>query len=349
MRLSSENPMFRSFRHRNFRLFFAAALISNVGGWVQMIAQDWLVLELTSSAFALSVVTFLQLLPALLLSLPAGQLADKYDKRKIIIATNAVGTISATTLGVLVLLDRAELWHVMVMAFVLGCAGSIENPMRMALNAEMVGRDDIPNAVSLNSMNFNTARLVGPALSGVLIAAFGTGPSFLINAVSYLFVIGALIAIRVSELHIEPKSEVLGTIREGWRYIQARDDLRAVLLVAFFASTFGLNFNFFNAMMVTEVFKLNAATFGSLGTVVAIGSLTGALLSARFEKLRTPGNVLRGAAVFGGVITLMSMMPNFYSYAVLLPLGGVTALLTLIAANSCMQLHTDPAVRPLRR
>ena len=345
MKKWAERESLRSLRHSNFRRLFAASLVSNLGSWAQMIAQDWLVLELTDSALALSIVTLLQLSPALALSLPAGVIADRYSKRNVLIVTNLLGSLSALTLGTLIITDHIALWQVMVMAFILGSVSALDNPVRMALQVEIVGRDDLPNAVSLNSMNFNIARLVGPALSGLLIRAFGTGPSFILNAASFVFVIIALLRIRTDELHVEPRAEVKGTIREGWDYIWARPDLKAVLLAAFFTSAFGLNFNFFNAMMVTKVFHLDAAVFGTLGTIVAIGSLTGAFLSARLERWRTPGNMLRGAVVFGTVVALISLAPNLGVYAALLPLGGVTALLTLITANSCMQLHTDPAVR----
>lgn len=341
----SDRDMFRSFAHYNFRLLFPAGLVSNIGNWAQMVAQDWLVLELTHSAFALSWATFLQLLPSLLFSVPAGLIADRYPKRLTLIFTNGTSALAALVMGLLVQFDVIQLWHVLALAFALGTASAIDGPVRQAFNTELVGQNNIANAVSLNSTSFNIARLIGPALSGVLITAFGTGPSFLINAFSYVFFIIALGMLRVSELQPQKRPTGKASIRQGWDYIWARPDLRAVLLVVFFTSSFGLNFNFFNAMMVTKVFNQNATVFGSLGTVVAFGSLTAAVLSTKFEHLRTPGNVLRGAAKFGVIIIAMSVMPSLSLYTLVLPLAGLTVLTTMIGANSCMQVHTDAAIR----
>ena len=189
-----EDGNWRSFRHRNYRILFPANTISNIGSWAQRVAQDWLVLELTHSGTYLGIVTAIQFTPVLFFSLHGGALADRFDKRKLLIGTNALGAFSAMALGTLVMTDHIALWHVFVLAAVLGISTAVDAPVRQAFASEIVGHDDLPNAVSLNSANFNAGRLVGPALSGLLIAAFGTGPSFLVNGVSYLFAIGALLA-----------------------------------------------------------------------------------------------------------------------------------------------------------
>ena len=341
----SERNSFRSLRHRNFRLVWSAGLISNVGSWAQIIAQDWLVWELTHSSLAISVAATIQAIPSMLLSLPAGLIADRLPKDKILIATNLVGSATAAVTGIMVLTESIEYWHALVLCFIVGAASAVDAPVRLSFVSELVGQEDLPNAVSLNSSSFNIARLIGPASSGILINQFGTGPSFLINAVSTIFVIFALLAIDPTKLHRDHEQRPSGTIRQGWNYLWARPDLRAILLIALFTSAFGLNFNFFNAIMVTKVFEQNAAVFGSLGTIVAVGSLSGALLSTRVEHLRTARNIAAGAAIFGILLLLISVTPNIYLYAALLPLGGGIVLITMISANSSMQTHTDPTIR----
>jgi MFS family permease len=238
-----ENGNWRSFRHRNFRILFPANALSNIGTWAQRVAQDWLVLELTdNNGFYLGLVTAIQFAPVLLFSLQGGAMADRIDKRKLLIWTNVVAALACYALGILVVTDVIQLWHVFVCAAVLGISSALDAPIRQSFTAEIVGHSDVANAVSLNSANFNAGRLVGPALSGFLIARFDTGPSFLINATTYLFVILALLIMRSSDFFIQKKEETLGTIREGLRYAQARPDLYVVMALVFFAATFGLNF-----------------------------------------------------------------------------------------------------------
>ena len=341
-----ENGSWRSFRHRNFRILFAANGISNIGGWAQRIAQDWLVLELThNNGSALGFVTALQFLPVLFFSLHGGVLADRFDKRKVLIFTNAGGGLSAGILGVLVMAHYARLWHVFLLAFALGVFNALDAPVRASFITEVVGHSDVGNAVSLNSANFNGGRLIGPALSGASIAAFGTGPSFLLNSGSYLIVIAALMNLRKSEFFFMPRSTGVGSIREGLRYVKARPDLYAIMIVVFFMATFGLNFQIFNALAATKIFHRGAASFGLLGTIIAIGSLSGALLSARLERFRRTMFVVYGSLCFGVALIILAFMPNFISYAIWLPICGFTALTTMIAANSLMQVNTDPVLR----
>lgn len=335
----------RSFRHRNFRLLFPASLLSNIGSWAQLIAQDWLVLELTGSAWLLSVVAMLQLLPALLLSIPAGAIADRVDNRKFLMATNAVALLTAAGLGWLVVTGRVEFWHIAGLAFTLGVANAVDGPVRQAFNTQLVGPDSVPNAVSLLSVNINLARMIGPAASGLLITAVGTGPSFLINAASYAFMIFALAAMRPAEFHQEQLQPSSGRLIEGWQYIRARADLQVVLASVFLTAAFGMNFSFFNALMVRNVFDAGAGVYGLMGSVVAAGSLTAAVISTRLEHNRHPRFVLKGALAFAGVMAVLAVSPNLAVYAVLLPLAGFSVLVTLIAGNGAMQVHTDPALR----
>ncbi|MDP1712609.1 MAG: MFS transporter [Candidatus Nanopelagicaceae bacterium] len=341
-----ENGNWRSFRHRNFRILFAANTISNIGSWAQRIAQDWLILELTNNnGSALGLVTALQFTPVLFFSLHGGALADRFDKRKVLVFTNVGGGLSAGILGTLVVIHQVRLWHVFVLAFLLGVANAVDNPVRASFITEVVGHPDVGNAVSLNSANFNAGRLIGPALSGASIAVFGTGPSFLLNSGSYLIVITALLTLRKSEFFFMPRSTGMGSVREGIRYVKARPDLYAIMIVVFFMATFGLNFQIFNALAATKIFHRGAASFGLLGTIIAIGSLSGALLSARLERFRKTMFVVYGSLCFGVALMILALMPTFTLYALWLPICGFAALSTMIAANSLMQVNTDPVLR----
>jgi MFS family permease len=336
----------RAFRHRNFRILFPANALSNIGTWAQRIAQDWLVLELTdNNGGALGLVTAVQFAPFLLLSLHGGALADRFNKRKLLIWTNIVAALACYGIGILVIIEKIELWHVFVGAGVLGISSAIDAPIRQAFTSEIVGHSDVANAVSLNSANFNAGRLVGPALSGFLIARFSTGPSFIINATTYLFVIAALFAMREKEFFLQKKEETLGTIREGIRYALARPDLYVVMMLVFFSATFGLNFQIFNALMATKEFGKGPASYGLLGTFIAVGSLTGALLSARLERLRNTRFIIKLGIAFSSSVLILSIAPSYLWYSLWLPICGITALTMLISANSYVQTHSDPAVR----
>ena len=226
-----------------------------------------------------------------------------------------------------------------------GISTAIDAPVRQAFTTEVVGQSDLPNAVSLNSANFNAGRLIGPAISGGLIAAFGTGPSFIINGLSYLFVIVALLNLNEKGFFHQDRPKSDGSIREGIAYAKARPDIYVVMLMVFFLATFGLNFQIFNALMATQEFSLGPASFGLMGTFIAIGSLTGAIGSARLERFRNTKFVIRGGIAFSISIMMLSILPNYISYVIWLPICGVTALTTLVSANSIVQTSTDPAIR----
>jgi MFS family permease len=347
MRISvKEGGNWRSFRHRNYRILFPANTVSNIGSWAQRVAQDWLVLELTNNnGTYLGLVTAVQFAPVLLFSLHGGAMADRIDKRKVLIATNVIGGAASIGLGLLVISEVVQLWHVFVLAGVLGIATAIDAPVRQAFTSELVGHDDLPNAVSLNSANFNGGRLIGPAVSGLLIAAFGTGPSFLINGASYFFVILALLRIDAKRLFHQNQEKSLGNIREGIAYAKARPDIYVVMIMVFALATFGLNFQIFNALMATQEFGLGPASFGLMGTFIAIGSLSGAIGSARLERFRTTRFVIIGGMLFSISIMVLSVLPNYATYIVWLPICGVTALVTLVSANSIVQTSTDQVIR----
>ena len=336
----------RSFRHRNFRILYPANALSNIGSWAQRVAQDWLVLELTNnSGAALGAVTAVQFAPVLLFSLHGGALADRVNKRKLLIVTNFLAGLSSIVIGLLVITENIQLWHVFVGGAFLGVVTAVDAPIRQAFTSELVGQSDVGNAVSLNSANFNAGRLVGPAMSGFLIARFSTGPSFIINGLTYLFVIAALLAMREKDLHFHKKEETLGTVKEGIRYAMARPDLYVVMLLVFFAAPFGLNFQIFNALMATREFGKGPASYGLLGTYIAVGSLTGALLSARLEKLRSARFIIKLGILFSIAVLILSIAPTYIWYSLWLPFCGITALTMLISANSYVQTRSDPAVR----
>lgn len=347
--LSGSSPRRRTFqalRHSNFRRFYAANLVSNTGTWAQRIAQDWLVLELTGSGTALGIVTALQFLPIPLFSLQGGAIADRLDKRKMLLITNAVAGLTSLLLGLLALFQVAQIWHVYVLAFILGTCAALDGPIRQSFVFELVGPEDLSNAVSLNSLNFNMGRLIGPAASGLIISATNsTGWSFIVNASSYLFVLAALFFINEAKLYGPRKhQESDNSIREGIRYLRSRSDLMAVLTIVFFLATFGLNFQMTMALMARDVFNKGASSYGFLGTCMAIGSVTGALISARRNK-PSARLVMFGAVAFGAAETLSAFSPSYTVFAFALPLCGATALITLIAANTTMQISVPARLR----
>lgn len=335
----------RALKHRNFRLLFPANVLSNIGTWAQRVAQDWLVLELTHSANLLGLVTALQFLPSLLLSLYGGVLADRFDKRNLLIFTNVGAGLGSAVMGILVITGAVQIWEVCVLAFAVGVFSALDAPVRTSFNSELVGDSDIASAVSLNSATFNAGRLVGPALSGLLIVAFGTGPSFLVNSLSYVFVVVALLMIRPHELHIKVKPDSGAKLRDALTYVRRHRQIFLVMTAVFFATTFGLNFQIFAALMATKEFGKGPAEFGLLGSVLAIGSFTGVLISARLERFRVPKLVMLGTAAFGFLLMIIAWMPSYATFALSLPPVGAVALMTLISANSYVQTTCEPELR----
>ena len=336
----------RSFKHRNFRILYPANALSNIGTWTQRVAQDWLVLELTNNdATTLGIVTALQFLPAMLLSLYGGLLADRFNKRKLLLLTNIGAGFASVILGILVVTGSVVLWHVFALALLLGIFTAIDSPIRVSFTSELVGKDDLANAVSLNSANFNAGRLIGPALSGFLIYQFGTGPSFLLNTATYVVMVVTLSVIRDKDLHISSKPNRENKLKEAFEYVLKRPDLLLVMLTVFFTTTFGLNFQIFIALMSTNEFGMGSREFGVLGSVLAVGSLTGALVAARLEQHRNTRNVMFGASLFGALLMASAYLPTYWIYGLFLPILGATVLLTLISANTYVQSNTDNAIR----
>lgn len=340
------SPTFSALRNRNYRLYLSGALISNTGTWMQRVAQDWLVLQLThNSATALGITTGLQFLPMLLVTPFAGVLVDRVSKRRLLLVTQGFLGLTALALGILDLTGSATVGGVYVIALLLGLGAAVDTPTRQAFVVEMVGRDDLANAVGLNSAAFNAARIVGPAVAGLLIEWVGTGPVFLINAVSFLAVIGAQLLMDPRLLHPSaPSGRAPGQLRDGLAYIKARRDLVLVLVVVGVVGTFGFNFQMTTALMAVKVFHRGAGQYGLLGSIMAIGSLSGALIAARRQR-PTLKLVAGAAAVFGAVTVAAGLMPTYVSFAVLLVPVGLSALTVMTAANATMQLGVDPQFR----
>ncbi len=245
----------------------------------------------------------------------------------------------------MIISHKVTLLEVFILAFTFGLFGALDTPVRQAFTSELVGKADIANAVSLNSANFNMGRLIGPAVSGVLIKYFHTGPSFLLNAGSYVFVIVALLWMKPAELHRLPRDDKDRKIVEGLRYIKGRHDLVAVIATVFFASTFGLNFQIFNALISTKIFHKDAGAFGLLGSILAIGSLLAAIVSTRLDKKRKPIFIMLCGGLFGLLLIIQAYMPTYLLFASMLPLCGFFALTTMISANTYVQTTTPHELR----
>jgi len=345
------SPTFRSLRNPNYRRYAAGGMVSNTGTWMQRVAQDWLVLQLTAnSGAAIGITTGLQFLPFLLLSPFAGVVADRIPKHRLLQLTNVGMAAPALVLGVLAVTGTAQIWHVYILAFVLGIASAFDAPARQSFVSEIVDADDLTNAVGLNSASFNAARLVGPAVAGVLIAALGggavaTGWVILANAVSYIAPILTLRSLDERALHTpELVRREPGQIRAGVQYVLGRPDLMLIMAIVFFAGTFGLNFQLTSALMATEVFGKGATEYGLLGTFLAVGSLTGSLVAAR--RVRVRHRLVIGAALaFAALEIVAALMPSYLTFALMTPLLGLAALTMITAANTFVQLHTDPGMR----
>ena len=339
--------MFHSLGSYNYRLWAAGALVSNMGTWMQRIGQDWLVLTVLTqhNATAVGTVMALQFGPPLLLLPLTGFAADHLDRRKLLIFTQAVAGVLALGLGVLTLAGAVQLWHVYGFALLLGCVTAFDAPARQAFVSDLVSDDDLANAVALNSASFNAARMVGPAVAGVLIAAVGEGWLFVINAGSYAAVLVSLCLLRVHELHTEARPErTRGSLLAGFRYVGQRPDLIAVLVMLFLLGAFGFNFAIFISTMSVTVFDGDASQYGLLTSAMAAGTMSGALLSARRP---VPGMVLMAvsAAGFGFSVALAAVMPGPLLFGIVLFFVGLAALTFMTASNSMMQLTTERTMR----
>ena len=336
---------FRSLRVRNYRLFFYGQLVSVTGTWMQTVAQSWLVLNLTGSGVDLGLTVALQFLPMLLFGMWGGLLADRLDKRKLLVATQAAAGVLAVALWALVATGAVRLWMVYGFALLLGVVTVVDMPTRQAFVTEMVGPDEVPNAVGLNSAMFNIGRILGPAAAGVVIAWFGVAPAFLANGLSYLAVIGGLLAMRTEELFLGVAgTRRRGEVRAGLRYVWGEPTLRSTLFLVAVLGTFGFNFVVILPLLARYTFSGGAGLYSVFTSLMSVGSLAGALVAA--SRARPSRALLLGAGTaFGVSMLLTAAAPTPLTAGLLLVAVGVAVMLFLATANTTLQLASDPALR----
>ncbi|GAA3235864.1 MFS transporter [Dactylosporangium siamense] len=343
--------VFGSLKVRNYRLFSTGQLVKLLGTWMMVVAQDWLVLQLSdNSPTALGIVTALQFTPVLLLTLYGGQLADRFDKRRLLLIANFASALVAALLGALVLTGVVNLWWVFVTAALFGVISAIETPVRQAFVSELVSRELLPNALSLSSATFNTARVVGPAIAGLVIALLHdrTGPIFMITAALCIAPLVGLTRMRTEELfRVEgpPVSASDARTIDGLRYVKRRSDLSLAILLVLVVGLFGFNFQLTLAVLAKVEFNASAQYFGLLTTALAVGALAGALASSRRRARPTAYAVLAAAVLFGGFETLVGFAPTFLTAVLLLLPTGFFMIYFAQAANQRVQLGTDPEFR----
>lgn len=337
--------MFSSLKVRNYRLFFMGQVVSNTGTWMQRIAQDWLVLSLTGSSAAVGITTALQFLPMLLFGLYGGVLVDRLPKRPALLVTQSAMALSGLALAALTLTGQVQVWHVYLTAFFVGLATVVDNPARQSFVSEMVGPDQLHNAVSLNSANFQSARLVGPAVAGLMITGVGTGWAFLANGLSFAAPITSLLLMRARELYpVKRTPRGKGQLREGLQYVAGRPELIWSVVLVGFIGTFGFNFPVWLSAFADNVFHVGAGGYSLLNTLMAAGSLGGALLAARRGSARMRLLIL-AALTFGALEIVASLAPSYWLFAVLMVPIGICGLTVNVTANTTVQMATDPAMR----
>jgi MFS family permease len=343
----ADSRLFRALRSHNYRLWAAGALVSNIGTWMQRTAQDWLVLtQLTRhSASAVGLVMALQFGPQLLLLPWTGSAADSFNQRRLLFVTQSAMGALGLALGALTVSGAVQLWHVYIFAFLSGCAAAFDAPVRQTFVAELVGDEDLPNAVALNSSLINLAQMIGPAIAGLTIAAIGTGWAFVIDGVSFGAVLAGLRFLRVGDLrHAARARRAAGRFIEGLRYVRHRSDLQTILLMLFLIGTFGMNFPIFISAMAVKVFHADSRGFGLLSSILAAGALTGSLIAAGRRRIGF-GTLVGASVIFGLGCALAAVTPAFWTFAMALAVTGAAVLTFANATNSLMQLTTEPAMR----
>ncbi|MFT4306345.1 MAG: MFS transporter [Microbacterium sp.] len=344
-------PALRSFRTRDFRIWAAGAAVSNIGSWMQRTAQDWLVLtQLTDhEAAALGTVIALQFAPEILLLPVSGIAADRWDKRRILLGTQTVMALAALTVGVLAVSGRLDLWHVYVAAVVLGCASAFDAPARMSFVSSLVGRDDVSNAVALNSALFNAARFVGPAIAGVVVDLVDIGSVFLINSVTFAAMLAALVRLPSPPRHPRSRAAPADRTARGWlpaaeHVVHARSAIVMVFAVVFVVGTFGLNFPIFLSTMSLSVFRGGATQYGLFSSALALGSILGAVLAARARRPYV-SLLLTATVLFAAGCSAAATAPGWVWFAATLVLTGVAVQLLIATAGSFVQVHTPDRLR----
>lgn len=341
------NAVFRSLRNFNYRLWAAGAFVSNIGTWMQRTAQDWLVFVILTphNGSVLGTVMALQFAPHFIFLPWTGIAADRFNQRKLLMFTQGAMGGLGIMLGLMTVGGIIQLWHLYVFAFLFGSITAVDAPVRQTFVSELVGESDLSNAVALNSMSFNAGRFIGPAVSGVLIASAGTGWCFLINGFSFLGILASLFFLRKAELNLSGRaSRRRGAFTEGLSYVRGRPDLIAILLMLFFIGTFGLNFPIFLSSMGIRIFHADAARYGFLSSVIATGTLAGALLNAGYDRIKFRHLVV-SAGVFACGCAAAALSPDYWFFAASLIVTGIAAMFFTNATNSLMQLSTTPVMR----
>lgn len=336
---------FSSLKVRNFRLYITAQLISVSGTWMQSVAQAWLILHLTDSGVALGALVGLQFLPMLLLGPVGGLLVDRWPKRRILFGTQAAGGVLGLILGILVVGGWVRVWEVFVLAGCLGLVNTIDNPARQSFVIEMVGRDDLPNAVSLNTGMINASRIVGPALGGLIITFLSLGACFFINAFSYVAVIVGLAMMRTSELRpSDPVARGRGQIRQGFRYVWSTRRLRTVIVAVAIVGVFAFNFTVTLALLAKTTFHGGAGAYSLLTSAMGVGAVAAALAVA--HRSRPTTSMLKALAFgFGLSLTAVGLAPDLAVAAVAMVCVGATSMAFMATANATLQLTSAPALR----
>jgi MFS family permease len=343
---------FRSLRVRNYRLFWIGQLISQTGSWMQRTAQDWLVLQLTHSPFALGVVTALQFLPVLLLSLIGGVITDRWPKHRLVIMTQTAALLQATIFAVLVATGVIQLWHVYVLALLQGIITAMDNPVRQAFVVELVGREHVVNAVALNSMLFNGARIVGPALAGLMIAGAsslfaGIALVLGVNAISFVAVLVGLIMINPSALHRAapgPAGRMGQRLLEGLAYVWHTPAVLLIMIIVASIGTFGYNFSVVLPLLSGFVLHTDAAGYGGLSAFLGFGSLVGALSTA-YTRQVTMRRLIVGSIVFSILLAAVAVSTHFALSGALLVMLGFAGILFSTSANTLLQLIVPDELR----
>jgi MFS family permease len=332
-------------RSRNYRLYFYGQLVSTSGTWMQTVALGWLVLRITNSGFAVGVVTALQFLPMLLLGTYGGVIADRLEKRRTLIATQAGMAFSSAALAAITLAGADPLWAIYLLTFLLGTFSAVDMPVRQAFVSEMVGQDDLPNAVALNSAMFSTSRVIGPAIGAILIKLVDVGPVFAVNAVSFAAVIAGLMMMQSNELYrTAPVARAKGQAREGLRYVWETPELRSTIGVMAVVGTLAFNFTVVLPVLAKFTFGGDAGTYGTLSALMGVGSMVGALGVA--SRLRPTAKLLVGSCMAFGVVMLASAVaPTLLSEDVLIVLLGLTSITFMATANTTCQLTSVPEMR----
>ncbi|WP_449374350.1 MFS transporter [Arthrobacter psychrolactophilus] len=336
---------FSSLKIRNYRIFASANIVAVIAVWMQRVAQDWMVLELSGSVAAVGITVFMQFVPSLLLMPLGGILADRYSKRLILMISQGAAGLLAALMAVLALTGHLEVWHIYLIAFVLGLVVVADQPARQVFVNELVGPTQLRNAISLNSSIFQLGGMVGPAVSGVLIMAVGGGWAFAANALACLITVVSLMMIRSSELlTMPPVKRAKGQLMEGVRYALGKPTIFWPAVMAAVFAVFGLSLAVLMAAYANDVFKVGAGGYGLLNTLVALGALCGALASTRIAKLRLRG-VMTAAGSYGVLLIVASTAPNMFTFGAVMVVAGFASLLFLTSANQLVQMSTNVSIR----